>query len=271
LKRIGSLDDVVVHDTLGMEEPYRYRNKAQFPVRLTKGEVSIGFYKSGSHEVVSTDKCIIQHEINDNVIKIIREYMEKFNVSPYDERSNKGIIRHVLTKTSFRTRDMMVVIITNGDKLPNKDKLIHMLTENIPNIKSIVQNINNKRGNVILGNKSKTLWGEGKIVDYIKDLKFNISPESFFQVNPIQTEVLYNKALEYADLKGDEVVFDLYCGIGTISLFLARSAKKVYGVEVVKQAIIDATENAKVNSINNVEFFDGTAEEVFPISRNTFI
>lgn len=264
IKRIGGLESVTIHNTIGMDNPFRYRNKAQFPVRKYDEKISIGFYKTMSHEVIDSDKCFIQHDINDEVVKIVRKYMETYNVSPYDEKTGKGIVRHILTKTSFKTRELMVVIITNNKKLPNKDILIKELTDNIKSVKSIVQNINESRNNVILGNKSKTLWGEDKIVDYIKDLKFKISPESFFQVNPVQTEVLYEKALEYADLKGEETVFDIYCGIGTISLFLARKAKKVYGIEVVERAIIDANENAKLNNIENVEFFDGAAEKVFP-------
>lgn len=264
IKRIGGLENVLIHDTIGMENPYRYRNKAQYPVKSYDNKIDIGFYKINTHEIVDTERCYIQHDVNDEVTKLVKEYMIKFNVSGYDEKSGKGIIRHILTKTSFRTNDVMVVIITNGSKLPFKEKLIDILTNNIKSIKSIVQNINNKRNNVILGEKSKTLWGEGKIIDYISDLKFNISPQSFFQVNPIQTEVLYNKALEYTDLSGDETVFDIYCGIGTISLFLAKKAKKVYGIEIVEKAIEDAKENARINNIDNAEFYAGKAEEVFP-------
>lgn len=264
IKRIGGLENVLIHDTIGMKNPYRYRNKAQFPVKSSDNKIDIGFYKINTHEIVDTEKCYIQHDVNDEVTKLIKEYMIKFNVSGYDEKSGKGIIRHILTKTSFKTNAVMIVIITNGSKLPHKEELIEILTNNIKSIKSIVQNINNKRNNVILGDKSKTLWGEGKIIDYISDLKFNISPQSFFQVNPIQTEVLYNKALEYADLSGDETVFDIYCGIGTISLFLAKKAKKVYGIEVVEKAIEDAKENARINNIDNAEFYAGKAEEVFP-------
>lgn len=263
LKRIGGFENIMVNDTLGMQEPTRYRNKAQYPVTKSKGKAKIGFYKRGSHEIVDTDKCMIQHEINDEVVAIIREYIEKYDVPAYNQRKHSGVIRHILTKVSFRTGDLMVVIITKGDNLPYQKELVDMLKK-IPNLKSVVQNINNKRSNVILGEKCVTLYGDDKITDYIGDLEFKISPLSFFQVNPIQTEVLYGKALEYAQLKGDETVFDLYCGIGTISLFLAKSAKKVYGIEIVKEAIIDAKENAKRNNIDNAEFYAGTAEELFP-------
>ncbi|EOD00849.1 23S rRNA (uracil(1939)-C(5))-methyltransferase RlmD [Caldisalinibacter kiritimatiensis] len=264
IKRIGKLEDVLIHDTIGMKEPFRYRNKGAFPVGEQKGKVVIGPYKRGTHEIIDTNRCIIQHEAADKVIELLREYMEKYNIKPYDETTGKGIIRHVMTRVAFKTGDLMVIIVTNGKDLPHKKALVKLLKDNLENLKSIVQNINSRRTNVILGPKNRTIYGEDKIVDYIDDLKFNISPQSFFQVNPVQTEILYNKALEYADLKGDEVVFDIYCGIGTISLFLARKAKYVYGIEVVKQAIIDARENAETNGIHNVEFYDGTAEEVFP-------
>ncbi|QIB26859.1 23S rRNA (uracil(1939)-C(5))-methyltransferase RlmD [Caloranaerobacter azorensis] len=264
IKKIGHLEDVVIHDTLGMDNPYRYRNKAQFPVGRKNKKTAIGFYKRGSHEIVDTNSCIIQHEVNDKIIKLIKAYMKTYNIKPYDEKTGTGLIRHILTKTAFKTGDVMVVIITNGEKLPYKDKLIEILKNNITNLKSVIQNINTKKTNVILGDKTNVLFGTKKIIDYIGDLKFNISAKSFFQVNPVQTEVLYNKALEYAKLEGNEIVFDLYCGIGTISLFLAKKAKKVYGIEVVKEAIVDAMENARINSIENVEFYEGTAEEIFP-------
>ncbi|SHH19685.1 23S rRNA m(5)U-1939 methyltransferase [Caloranaerobacter azorensis DSM 13643] len=264
IKKIGHLEDVLIHDTLGMDNPYRYRNKAQFPVGRRNKKIAIGFYKRGSHEIVDTNSCIIQHEVNDKVIKLIKAYMKTYNIKPYDEKTGTGLIRHILTKTAFKTGDVMVVIITNGEKLPYKDKLIEILKSNITNLKSVIQNINTKKTNVILGDKTNVLFGTKKIIDYIGDLKFNISAKSFFQVNPVQTEVLYNKALEYAKLEGNEIVFDLYCGIGTISLFLAQKAKKVYGIEVVKEAIVDAMENARINGIENVEFYEGTAEEIFP-------
>ncbi|MBS4535673.1 23S rRNA (uracil(1939)-C(5))-methyltransferase RlmD [Clostridium sp. D2Q-14] len=264
MKRIGGMEDLKIHYTLGMEEPFRYRNKAQFPVSKGDNFVKIGFYRRGTHDIVDTNFCIIQHPITDKIIKVIRNFMKEYNISPYDEKSGKGIIRHILTKTSFKTRDLMIVIITNGEKFPHKEELISELTSSIDGIKSIIQNINNKRNNVILGYKTITLYGEDKIVDYIEDIKFNISPLSFFQVNPIQTEILYNKVLEYTNLDGKEIVFDLYCGIGSISLFLAKKAKKVYGIEVVKPAIEDAKKNAEINGIDNAEFFVGKAEEIFP-------
>lgn len=263
IERIGKLTGVVVHPTLGMKEPFYYRNKAQFPVKMKDGKVQIGFYAQRSHDIVDIQKCYIQDPVNDEIIKIVRNYIEKYNVSVYDEERHKGLIRHILTRVGFQTKEVMVCIIINGQDIPHKDKLIAELTK-IPNIKSIVLNHNTQKTNVILGDTITTLWGQDYITDYIGDIKFEISPLSFFQVNPMQTKVLYEKALEYAKLSGDEVVWDAYCGIGTISLFLAQKAKKVYGVEIVEAAIEDARRNAKINNIENVEFFVGKAEEVIP-------
>ncbi|WP_053957690.1 23S rRNA (uracil(1939)-C(5))-methyltransferase RlmD [Inediibacterium massiliense] len=264
IERIGKIKDAIIHDTIGMDHPYAYRNKAQFPVGMKDGQVQIGFYQKKSHNIIDLHNCYIQDEMNAKIIKVIRDYINNYNVPNYNEKSGKGIIRHIVTKVAFSTKDIMVVIVTNGRELPKKDILIENLLEEVPNIKSIVQNINSKKGNVVLGRECITLYGEEKIIDTIGTLKFNISPLSFFQVNPIQTKVLYEKALEYASLSGEEVVYDIYCGIGTISLFLAQKAKKVYGIEIVPQAIEDAKENAKLNDVENVEFFAGAAEEVVP-------
>lgn len=264
IERIGKLKDVLIHDALGMDEPYNYRNKAQFPIGRAKGKSIIGFYKKGTHDIVDIQECTIQHDINDKILKIFKKFINDNKVSIYDDKSGKGILRHILTRVSYKSGDLMVVIITNGKQLPHKDEIINELIKNIPQIKSIVQNINTKKTNVILGKECITLYGDDKILDYIGDLKFEISPLSFFQVNPFQTKVLYDKALEYAKLKGNETVFDIYCGIGTISLFLAQKAKKVYGIEVIEAAINDAKRNAKLNNLDNTEFFVGKAEEVIP-------
>ncbi|SDL09908.1 23S rRNA (uracil(1939)-C(5))-methyltransferase RlmD [Natronincola ferrireducens] len=263
LERIGKIN-TTIHPTLGMENPYEYRNKAQFPVGMIKGKAILGFYKKGSHDIVDTNYCHIQSPINKDVVKTMREYIEKYKITVYDEKTRKGLIRHVVTKVGFATGEVMVVIITNGKDLPLKNQLIEMLQKNVKGLKSIVQNINDKSTNVIFGRETITLYGEDKIVDYIGDLKFHISAQSFFQVNPIQTKVLYEKALEYAELTGKENVFDIYCGIGTISLFLAQRAKKVIGVEVIETAIRDAEENADINNLDNTEFYVGKAEEVIP-------
>lgn len=263
LKRIGKID-AVVHPTLGMDNPYEYRNKAQFPVGILDGKSILGFYKKGSHEIVDTEYCHIQAPINTKIVQVIKKYIDDFDVAVYDEKEHSGLIRHVVTKVGFATGEVMVIVVTNGKELPYKDKLIEMLKENVEGLKSVVQNINMKNTNVIFGDTTFTLYGEDQIVDYIGDLKFNISARSFYQVNPAQTKVLYEKALEYADLTGNERVFDIYCGIGTISLFLAKKAKEVHGIEIIDAAIEDARENARINHLTNTKFYVGKAEDVVP-------
>ena len=264
ISRIGKLDDVVIHDTLGMEHPFRYRNKAQFPIQKKDNMPVIGVYKKKSHDLISTDECIIQHEVNDKIIKIIKTYIRAYNVSIYDEKTHKGLLRHLVTKVGFTTGEVMIVLVANGKKLPYLKELASVLKENIPGFKTLVVNVNTQKTNVILGKENIVAYGDGMIRDYIGELVFEISPLSFFQVNPLQTEVLYNKALEYANLGENDTVFDIYCGIGTISLFLAQKAKKVYGIEIVEDAIKDAKRNAKINNMDNVEFYVGKAEEVVP-------
>lgn len=264
ISRIGKLDDVVIHNALGMEEPFRYRNKAQFPIQKVDGVPVIGFYKKKSHDIIPTNQCIIQHDVNDKIIKIIKTYIRAYKVSIYDEKTHTGVLRHLVTKVGFTTKEVMVVLVANGRKLPYLNELASVLKENIPGFKTLVVNVNREKTNVILGNDNRVIYGDGKINDNIGDLVFEISPLSFFQVNPVQTEVLYNKALEYANLGEDDTVFDIYCGIGTISLFLAQKAKKVYGIEIVEEAIKDAKINAKINNLDNVEFYVGKAEEVVP-------
>ena len=264
ISRIGKLDDVVIHDTLGMEHPFRYRNKAQFPIQKKDNMPVIGFYKKKSHDLISTDECIIQHEVNDKIIKIIKTYIRAYNVSIYDEKTHKGLLRHLVTKVGFTTGEVMIVLVANGKKLPYLKELASVLKENIPGFKTLVVNVNTQKTNVILGKENIVAYGDGMIRDYIGELVFEISPLSFFQVNPLQTEVLYNKSLEYANLGENDTVFDIYCGIGTISLFLAQKAKKVYGIEIVEDAIKDAKRNAKINNMDNVEFYVGKAEEVVP-------
>ena len=264
ISRIGKLEDVVVHPALGMEEPFRYRNKAQFPIQKVDGSPVIGFYKKKSHDIIPTDQCIIQHDVNDKIIKIIKTYIRAYKVSVYDEKTHTGVLRHLVTKVGFTTKEVMVVLVANGKKLPYLNELASVLKENIPGFKTLVVNVNREKTNVILGNENRVIYGDGKINDNIGDLVFEISPLSFFQVNPLQTEVLYNKALEYANLGENDTVFDIYCGIGTISLFLAQKAKKVYGIEIVEEAIKDAKRNAEINNLDNVEFYVGKAEEVVP-------
>jgi len=263
IERLGGLKDVIIHDTIGMDSPWRYRNKAQFPVG-GDGDIMIGFYANRSHEIINTPQCSIQDEVNDRVIQAVREFIKKYDISVYDDNTGKGLIRHIVTRKGFKTGEVMVCIVINGDAIPFDKALVEMLKASIDNLKSVVLNINKKKTNVILGEGNIVIFGEEAIYDYIGEFKFRISPLSFFQVNPVQTEVLYNKALEYADLTGGEVVFDAYCGIGTISLFLSKKAGKVYGVEIVPQAIENAKENAKLNGIENAEFIVGESETVIP-------
>ena len=264
ISRIGKLENVEIHETIGRQSPCRYRNKAQFPIQNINGSTAIGFYKKKSHDVIPTDMCVIQHDINDKIIKIIKTYIQAYNVSIYNETTHTGVLRHLVTKVGFTTNEVMVVLVANGTNLPHLNELASVLKENIPGFKTLVLNVNKAKTNVILGKENKVIYGNGKINDYIGDLVFEISPLSFFQVNPVQTEVLYNKALEYAELKENDTVFDIYCGIGSISLFLAQKATKVYGIEIVEDAIKDAKINAKLNNLNNVEFYVGKAEEVVP-------
>jgi 23S rRNA (uracil1939-C5)-methyltransferase len=264
LQRIGKIEDVVVHPVLGMNDPWRYRNKAQVPVGEREGGLVAGFYQKRSHDIIDMEACLIQQEMNDVVVQTVKKICEKYGIPAYNEKTHKGTIRHIMARYGHTTKDVMVVLVTRTDDLPFKKKIVQEIVENIPNVKSIIQNVNPKRTNVILGEQTKVLWGTEYIYDYIGNIKFAISARSFYQVNPEQTKVLYEKALEYADLTGEETVIDAYCGIGTISLFLAQKAKKVYGVEIVPEAIEDAKRNAELNNIYNVEFAVGEAETVIP-------
>lgn len=263
LRRIGGLKDIEVPMTLGMEKPWRYRNKAQVPFGLDKEGICAGFYAGRTHTIIDSEDCLIAPEINQTIIREIKSFMEEYNVAPYDEERGTGIVRHALIRVGFHTGQILVCLVINADSLPHADKLTERLIK-IQGMTSVCLNINKKKTNVILGEKVVNLFGPGYLEDKIGEVTFQISPQSFFQVNPSQTEVLYKKALEFAGLTGQETVWDLYCGIGTISLFLARSAKKVYGVEIIPAAIEDARGNAARNGLDNTEFFVGKAEEVLP-------
>lgn len=264
IKRIGGIEEFDIEDTIGMEVPFRYRNKAQYPVGKDKdGNIVMGFYAGRTHSIIEQTDCLIGDEINEKILNIVKNFMIKNHITPYDENTGRGLVRHILIRKGHHTGEIMVCLVINGEKLKNSDMLVDMLKE-IDGMASISLSVNTKNTNVIMGLKIINLYGEGFITDYIGDIKFNISPLSFYQVNPIQTEKLYGKALEFAGLTGNETVWDLYCGVGTISLFLAKSAKQVYGVEIIPEAIDDAKNNAKVNNINNAEFFVGKAEEVLP-------
>lgn len=264
LTRIGKLEDVKVHPVLGMEHPWHYRNKAQVPVGEKDGKLISGFFKPRSHEIVDTNESLIQIPEVDEAIQTVKEICSELGVKAYNEETHKGDLRHIMARYGKQTGELMVVIITRTPDFSNKNKIVDEIVKRVPKVKSIVHNINSKRTNVIMGDKTKVLWGSEVIYDYIGDVKFAISALSFYQVNPDQTKVLYDKTLEYAGLAGNETVIDAYCGIGTISLFLAQKAKKVYGVEIVHEAIEDAKRNAELNDISNAEFAVGKAEEVIP-------
>lgn len=264
LERIGGFTDLPMEPLIGMDEPYHYRNKAQFPVgRNKEGRIITGFYAGRTHAIIENRDCALGIPQNKNVLDRVIAHMEKYNIAPYDEATGRGLVRHIFVRYGFFTGELMVCLIINGQDIPHQKELIEKLCE-ISGMTSISLNINKKRSNVILGDKVKTIWGQEYITDKIGDIFYEISPLSFFQVNPKQTWKLYSKALEYADLHGEETVWDLYCGIGTISLFLAQKAKFVRGVEIVPAAIEDAKRNAQINNIENVEFFVGKAEEILP-------
>lgn len=264
LTRIGKLEDVIVHPILGMNHPWQYRNKAQVPVGEQDGKLISGFFKPRSHEIVDTDESLIQIPDVDKAIQVVKEICRELGVKAYNEETHKGDLRHIMARYGKQTGELMVVLITRTADLPYQKKLVEEIVSRLPKVKSIIHNVNSKRTNVIMGDKTKVLWGNEVIYDYIGHVRFAISALSFYQVNPDQTKVLYDKALEYAGLNGDEIVIDAYCGIGTISLFLAQKAKKVYGVEIVPQAIEDAKRNAELNEITNAEFAVGKAEDVIP-------
>lgn len=268
LERIGGFSpevlDAVMEPICGMAEPFYYRNKAQFPIGTDKnGKIITGFYAGRTHQIIPNTECVLGVNVNKDILGIIVDFMNEHGVTAYDEECHTGLVRHVLIRYGFKTEEIMVCLVINGDNIPHAQKLVDKLSQ-IDGMTSITYSINKENTNVIMGQEIRTLWGQRYITDYIGDVKYQISPLSFFQVNPIQTKELYGLALEYADLQGDETVWDLYCGIGTISLFLAQKARKVYGVEIIPQAIEDARNNARINQIENAEFFVGKAEEVLP-------
>jgi len=264
LERIGGFTDIPMEPIIGMDELFHYRNKAQFPVgRNKEGKIVTGFYAGRTHNIIENRDCALGVAENKEVLDRVIAHMEKYEIEPYNEATGKGLVRHVLIRYGYFTKEVMVCLILNGNKIPKEELLVKSLCE-IPGMTSITINVNKKRSNVILGEEICLLWGQEYITDRIGDISYQISPLSFYQVNPMQTQKLYAKALEYADLHGQETVWDLYCGIGTISLFLAQKAKFVRGVEIVPAAIENAKENAKLNGLENTEFFVGKAEEVLP-------
>lgn len=264
LERIGGFRNIEVNPVIGMQVPTHYRNKAQYPVGMGKEGVIAGFYARRTHEIIPADNCSIQDTASEAVRKSILEKVQEFGFIPYDENTGKGQLRHIVTRVAFSTGDIMVILVVTTERIPGINRMTQHILKKNPQVKSIILNINTRRDNVILGDRNITVYGPDTLVDSLGPFRFHISPLSFYQVNPKQTVVLYEKAVEYAALAGNEIVYDLYCGIGTISLFLARQAKQVIGVEVVDEAVQAARKNAELNGIDNTEFHTGLAEEVVP-------
>ena len=260
IERIGKISDVDVFDTLGMQNPLRYRNKMQFPVGKN---LQIGCYARGSHKIINTQFCMIQNAQNDKILAAVRNIATKFNLHPYNEDTHKGFLRHVMGRVGSNG-EFMIVLVTATKNFPNEKNFVRALLKELPNVTSIQQNVQTFKNNVILGRETKILYGKPTIHDKIGDLKFNISARSFFQVNTVQAEILYKTALDFANLRGNELIIDAYCGTGTISLFMAKKARKVIGVEVVSSAINDAIKNARENHIKNAEFIVGDVVNVLP-------
>ena len=254
---------IQVDKTIGMDKPYHYRNKAQYPLGIDKnGDPVIGVFANRTHEVIPMENCFIQNPQSEEIAKYVLQFIKQNNISIYNEETQKGLFRHIVIKVGLKTNEIMCIFVINGKNIPKENELKSALLQKFPNIKTIVKNINTKNTNVILGEQNINIFGNGYIEDILGEYRFKISPLSFFQVNPIQAEKLYNIGVEAANISKDDVVFDLYCGIGTISLFMAKFAKKVYGIEIVKEAVEMAKENAKNNHIENAEFFDGDVEVV---------
>ena len=256
--------DVKVEETIGMENPYNYRNKLQYPIRNGKdGNAEMGVFAKRTHEIIPINTCFIQNGIAQQVANEVLNIIKKEKIEPYNEINRSGKIRHVVVKIGVHTNEIMCIIVTNSVDIGNEKTLVSRLISKFPNIKTIIKNVNSKNTNVILGNENEILYGDGYIHDKLGKYVFKISPMSFYQTNPIQTEILYNKVIEYAEFNENDIVCDLYCGIGTIGIFVSEHVKKVYGIEIVEQAIQDANENVKCNKIDNVEFILGDVEEAF--------
>lgn len=263
-----------VEETLGMDKPYHYRNKAQYPVGIDKnGKPVIGVFAKRTHEIIPIEECLIQNKKTEKLAKFVFDFITKNNISIFNEKTGKGLVRHIVTKIGIKTNEIMCIIVINGLEIPNEEKLVNEIKNNFENVKTIIKNINMKNTNVILGKENINLYGDGYIKDKLGEFIFKISPLSFYQVNPIQAEKLYEIGLEGANITKNDVVFDLYCGIGTISLFMSKYAKKVYGIEIVEEAVEAAKENAKINNINNTEFISGDVEKVLDdlLNKNNIV
>jgi len=256
---------IKIEKCIGMDNPYFYRNKLQYPVGIDEtGKVVIGVYAERTHQIISTRECMLQDELSQKIVNDIYDFIMGKNIKVYNEKTLKGSLRHVIIRIGKKTSEVIVTLVSNEEEIKMEKELVTFLIGKYKEIKTIVKNINNKNTNVILGDKNRILFGDGYIYDYLEDYKFKISPMSFYQVNPIQTEKLYNKAIEYAELTGMETIFDLYCGIGTIGIFASKNVSKIYGIEVVEEAIKNAIENSKINNIENAEFLVGNVEEILP-------
>jgi len=262
ITRIGGLQ-VPVMPLIGAAEPWNYRNKMQFPVGKNQGKISIGCYAQGSHDIIDTQDCSIQKTLNNDIVNAVREVAERLHLTAYDEHRHLGLLRHVVGRVG-KNGECMIVLVTSTRELRCAREIVKLLRKRLPKLVSVQQNVQTYHNNVIMGRETNLLWGRPTITDTIGSLTFHISPRSFFQVNTQQAEVLYNKAMEFANLTGQETVIDAYCGTGTITLFLARKARKVYGIEIVKPAIKDAEKNARDNRIKNAEFIVGDATDVMP-------
>ena len=257
--------EIKISDVLGMENPYNYRNKLQYPIGIDENGKSImGVFAERTHKIIPTKECNIQDKLSQKIANNIYKYIYENNISVYNEKSLSGSLRHIIIRSAKKTNEIMIILVSNTKIIPKERELVDYIINNHKEVKTIVKNINNKNTNVILGKDNEILYGQGHIHDYLGECKFKISPMSFYQVNPIQTEKLYSKAVEYAELTGNETIFDLYCGIGTIGIFAAKKVKKLYGIETIPQAIEDAKINAKLNNIENAEFFVGNVESELP-------
>lgn len=264
LTRIGSINPEVIKETRGMENPWNYRNKAQYPVRGRRGMARAGFFAPGSHNLVEIDSCGIQSSFTQKVIDTIIRFINDHEIPPYNEKTGHGLLRHILVRESLFNGEIMVILVTNGNAIPSVQDLLNDLTSQVPKVVSVVQNINTRRDNVILGQKTNILFGKDHIIEGLGDFKFKISPGSFFQVNTKQAEVLYDTILKFSEMTGSEIILDLYCGTGSIALYLAPHVHRVYGIEVAPQAVKDARENSQINNVSNADFFVGKAEELMP-------
>ena len=254
---------VQVQKTVGMENPLHYRNKAQYPLGIDKeGNPIIGVFANRTHEVIQMENCLIQNPRTEEIAKFILKFIKENNISIYNETTRKGIFRHIVIKVGVKTGQIMCVLVINSNVIPKEKELVKILIDRFPDIKTIIKNINTKNTNVIMSEKNENIYGDGYIEDILGEYKFKISPLSFYQVNPIQAEKLYNIAIEKANISKSDMAFDLYCGIGTISMFMAKYANKVYGIEIVEEAIKMAKDNSKINNVSNVEFFAGDVEIV---------